>query len=64
MENLNLGILGSGQLGWMMIQEARKLPVKFGVMDSGERGPAVSTSDFYMKQTDYRKFVDSCDFVT
>lgn len=64
MENLNLGILGSGQLGWMMIQEARKLPVKFGVMDSGERGPAASISDFYMKQTDYRKFVDSCDFVT
>lgn len=64
MENLKLGILGSGQLGWMMIQEGRKLPVKFGVMDSGERGSAASICDFYMEERDYRKFVDSCNFVT
>jgi 5-(carboxyamino)imidazole ribonucleotide synthase len=64
MDDLKLGILGSGQLGWMMIQEGRKLPVKFGVMDSGEKGSAAAISDFYMGPDDYRKFVDSCDFVT
>ena len=64
MDNLKLGILGSGQLGWMMIQEGRKLPVEFGVMDSGEKGSAASISDFYMGPENYRKFVDSCDFVT
>ncbi|MGC9190259.1 MAG: 5-(carboxyamino)imidazole ribonucleotide synthase, partial [Conexivisphaera sp.] len=35
-----VGILGGGQLGWMMILEGRKLGISFGVLDPDPSAPA------------------------
>lgn len=60
---MNVGIVGSGQLGWMMIIEGRKLQHRYFVLD-GARGPAARIADGYMPPSDFKAFVDGCDVVT
>ncbi len=60
---MNIGIIGSGQLGWMMILEGRKLQNKYFVLDDSP-GPAARIADGYMPSTDFKSFVDACDVVT
>lgn len=60
---MNIGILGGGQLGLMMINEGRRLPFKFYVMD--ENGaPACDIADKCFHPTEYKEMVDSSDVVT
>ena len=37
---MDIGIMGSGQLGWMMILEGRKLDNRYFVLDKDRGGPA------------------------
>ena len=42
MSDITLGIIGSGQLGMMLCQAAKKLNVKTVVISDDEQGPARS----------------------
>lgn len=61
---MRLGIIGSGQLGLMMILEAKKLGIEFNVIDSTKDGPASRIADRAFTYDEFREFVDSSDFVT
>ncbi len=69
MSNITLGIIGSGQLGSLLCQAAKKLNVKTVVISDDEQGPAQNYSnDFiYSKYDDENKikeFIDKVDIVT
>ena len=69
MSNITLGIIGSGQLGSLLCQAAKKLNVKTIVISDDEQGPAQHYSnDFiYSKYDDENKikeFIDKVDIVT
>lgn len=61
---MNVGIIGSGQLGLMMILEGKKLGVDFHVIDKAKDGPASRIADKAYEYNELREFVDNCDFVT
>lgn len=61
---MKLGIIGSGQLGLMMILEGKKLDVDFLVIDKTRDGPASKIADRAFIYDEFREFVDSCDIVT
>lgn len=60
---MKIGILGSGQLGWMLILEGRKFGHRFFVMDSS-KGPASEIADGVYSYENYREFLKECDVVT
>ncbi len=60
---MRIGIIGSGQLGWMLIVEGSKFGHDFAVLDTYP-GPAGRLLNFFYKPEEYREFVDSCDIVT
>ena len=60
---MDVGILGSGQLGWMMILEGRKLGNRYSVL-ADDAGPASRVADGQYPAREYTKFVDRCDVVT
>ncbi|MCL4314502.1 MAG: 5-(carboxyamino)imidazole ribonucleotide synthase [Candidatus Thermoplasmatota archaeon] len=60
---MKIGILGSGQLGWMIILEGRRLGHRFLVMDSA-KGPASEIADKSYSNESYREFLRECDVVT
>ena len=57
MSDITLGIIGSGQLGSMMCQAAKKLNVKTVVISDDEQGPAQNYCDqfIYSKYDDQTK---------
>ncbi|MEM0155432.1 MAG: 5-(carboxyamino)imidazole ribonucleotide synthase [Thermoplasmataceae archaeon] len=59
-----IGIIGSGQLGWMMILEGRKLGDEFFVLGGDQQDPASRIADRHFAYSEYREFVDECDVVT
>lgn len=61
---MKIGIIGSGQLGLMMILEGKRLGFEFNVIDSSLDGPASRIADRSFTYRDYREFVDNSDFVT
>lgn len=61
---ITVGIVGSGQLGWMMIMEGRRLNLRFNVIDGAKTDPAARIADRFYERDDMRKFVDDCDVVT
>ncbi|MBB5254382.1 5-(carboxyamino)imidazole ribonucleotide synthase [Sulfurisphaera ohwakuensis] len=61
--SIKIGILGGGQLGWMMILEGRKYPFAFYVMDEPE-APACKIADKCFTPDDYKKMIDEVDVVT
>ncbi|MEM0157601.1 MAG: 5-(carboxyamino)imidazole ribonucleotide synthase [Thermoplasmataceae archaeon] len=61
---MNIGIIGGGQLGWMMILEGRKLGYGFNCIDSDFSKPGVRIADMGYTYDQYRDFVDSSDLVT
>ncbi|MEL9940453.1 MAG: 5-(carboxyamino)imidazole ribonucleotide synthase [Ignisphaera sp.] len=63
LSRVRVGILGGGQLGWMMVLEGRKYPLKFYVMDSPE-APACKVADRCFKPDEYKEMIDSVDVVT
>ena len=69
MSDITLGIIGSGQLGSMLCQAAKKLNVKTVVISDDEQGPAQNHCDqfIYSKYDDQNKikdFIKSVDVVT
>jgi len=69
MPDITLGIIGSGQLGSMMCQAAKKLNVKTVVISNDEEGPAQNYCDqfIYSKyddQTKIKDFIKKVDVVT
>ena len=48
MSDITLGIIGSGQLGMMLCQAAKKLNVKTIVISDDEQGPAQNYADKFI----------------
>ena len=57
MSDITLGIIGSGQLGSLLCQAAKKLRVKTVVISDDEQGPAQNYSNefIYSKYNDENK---------
>ena len=69
MSDITLGIIGSGQLGSMLCQAAKKLNIRTVVISDDEQGPAQKYADqfIFAKYDDQRKikqFTDKVDVVT
>jgi len=69
MSDITLGIIGSGQLGSLLCQAAKKLNVKTVVISDDEQGPAQNYSNefIYSKYDDenqIKEFIDKVDIVT
>ena len=69
MSDITLGIIGSGQLGSLLCQAAKKLSVKTVVISDDEQGPAQNYSNefIYSKYNDENKikeFTEKVDIVT
>ena len=64
-----LGIIGSGQLGSLLCQAAKKLNIKTIVISNDKNGPAQNYSDkfIYSKYDDknkIREFINGVDIIT
>ena len=69
MSDITLGIIGSGQLGMMLCQAAKKLNVKTVVISDDEQGPAQNYADQFIfskydNQEKIAEFIDKVDVVT
>jgi 5-(carboxyamino)imidazole ribonucleotide synthase len=69
MSDITLGIIGSGQLGSMMCQAAKKLNVKTVVISDDEQGPAQNYCDQFIHskyddQIKIKDFINKVDVVT
>jgi 5-(carboxyamino)imidazole ribonucleotide synthase len=67
-QDFNLGILGGGQLGRMLIQSGIDLNLNFKVLDPDPQAPCSQLADFTIgKLTDYEtvwNFGQTCDLIT
>ena len=69
MSDITLGIIGSGQLGSMLCQAAKKLNIKTVVISDDVQGPAQNFSDQFIfskydDQTKIKDFINKVDVVT
>ncbi len=69
MSDITLGIIGSGQLGSLLCQAAKKLNVKTVVISDDEQGPAQNYSNEYIyskydDENNIEEFIDKVDIVT
>ncbi len=69
MSDITLGIIGSGQLGMMLCQAAKKLNVKTVVISDDQLGPAQNYADQFIfskydNQEKITEFIDKVDVVT
>lgn len=69
MSDITLGIIGSGQLGSMMCQAAKKLNVKTVVISDDKQGPAQNYCDHFIyskydDKTNIKDFIKKVDVVT
>jgi 5-(carboxyamino)imidazole ribonucleotide synthase len=69
MSDITLGIIGSGQLGMMLCQAAKKLNVRTIVISDDEQGPAQNYADKFIfskydNQEKIAEFIDKVDVVT
>jgi len=69
MSNIKLGIIGSGQLGSLLCQAAKKLKIKTVVVSDDKQGPAQNYSDEfifteYTNQDKMKEFIKKVDIVT
>ena len=69
MSNIKLGIIGSGQLGSLLCQAAKKLKIKTVVVSDDKQGPAQNYSDEfifteYTNQDKMKEFIRKVDIVT
>jgi len=63
LSKMKIGILGGGQLGWMMILEGRRYPLTFYVMDYSN-APACRLADKCFNFDEYKEMVELVDVVT
>ena len=69
MSDITLGIIGSGQLGSLLCQAAKKLDVKTVVISDDEQGPAQNYSNEFIyskydNESKIKEFIDKVDIVT
>ena len=69
MSDITLGIIGSGQLGSLLCQAAKKLNVKTVVISDDEQGPAQNYADEFIyskydNEIKFEEFIDKVDLVT
>ena len=69
MPDITLGIIGSGQLGSLLCQAAKKLNVKTVVISDDEQGPAQNYTDQfiftkYENKEKIKEFINKVDVVT
>ena len=69
MSNITLGIIGSGQLGSMLCQAAKKLNIKTVVISDDEQGPAQNYANQFIfakydNQEKIKEFINNVDVVT
>ena len=69
MSYITLGIIGSGQLGSLLCQAAKKLNIKTVVISDDEQGPAQNYSDQFIfskydNEAKIKEFIDKVDLVT
>ena len=69
MSDITLGIIGSGQLGSLLCQAAKKLNIKTVIISDDEQGPAQNYTDqfIFAKYEDKEKvkeFISKVDIVT
>ena len=69
MSNITLGIIGSGQLGSLLCQAAKKLNVKTVVISDDKQGPAQNFSDQFIfskydNKEKIKEFIGKVDLVT
>jgi len=69
MSEITLGIIGSGQLGSMLCQAAKKLNIKTVVISDDAQGPAQNFSDQFIlskydDQAKIKDFINKVDVVT
>ena len=69
MPDITLGIIGSGQLGSLLCQAAKKLNIKTVVISDDEQGPAQNYSDQfifakYEEKDKVKEFLNKVDIVT
>lgn len=67
-EHFQLGVLGGGQLGRMLIQSGIDFNISFRILDPDSKAPCHTLADFtHGKLTDYEtvmNFGNSCDIIT
>lgn len=63
LSRMRIGILGGGQLGWMMILEGRRYPLTFYVVDHLS-APACRLADKCFNFDEYKDMVEIADIVT
>ncbi|MCC6016268.1 MAG: 5-(carboxyamino)imidazole ribonucleotide synthase [Desulfurococcaceae archaeon] len=63
LSRMRIGILGGGQLGWMMILEGRRYPLTFYVVDNLS-APACRLADKCFNFDEYKDMVEIVDIVT
>ena len=69
MPDITLGIIGSGQLGSLLCQAAKKLNIKTVVISDDEQGPAQNYTDQfiftkYENKEKIKEFINKVDIVT
>ena len=69
MPNITLGIIGSGQLGSLLCQAAKKLNIKTVIISDDEKGPAQDFSDQFIfteydNEKKIKEFINKVDLVT
>ena len=69
MPNITLGIIGSGQLGSLLCQAAKKLNIKTVVISDDQQGPAQNYSDQFIfskydNKEKIKEFISKVDLVT
>ena len=69
MSNLTLGIIGSGQLGSLLCQAAKKLDIKTVIISDDEHGPAQNYSDKFIftrydNKEKIKEFISKVDIIT
>lgn len=67
--DITIGIIGGGQLGKMLIQEAKKMDFTVIVLDPSPNSPCIKMADEYIRADFYdkksiRKLVEKCDITT
>jgi len=66
---IRIGIIGGGQLGKMLAQEAKRMSLKVFILDPCDECPAASVCDGlvvadYKEENAIRKLANMCDIIT
>ncbi|MEN3034057.1 MAG: 5-(carboxyamino)imidazole ribonucleotide synthase [Aquificaceae bacterium] len=61
---MRLGVLGGGQLGWMLALEAKRMGMSVFVLEEDTKAPACRVADRCFKKSELEIFKKTCDRIT